>query len=241
MYIFFGKYRIPFKSYSSMELGFEDYFPNETKIRVVQDCAHFFFIPCFGMGKDYFYQQEGKYYPLPHDLVLRLRAQQNIRTPVFAYALPLMILLAIGGLLINGAIEHHHRIQLQKTAYSSSLEKMEYALDHLDTHHVIKLKNPKDPYGENVYLQVIHVGEEVIDCRKIYWYNDQAKQAYVVANAEPDSLHPKPTIKISKQDLSAAVSRNITQYAKGYRPAIPLLNDGNVYYVESISNPGGNQ
>lgn len=240
MQIIFGKYSIPFKSFSSRQLGFEDHFHDEVRIRVVQDCAHFFFIPCFGMGKYYFYQQDGKYEPLPHDLVLRLQAQQNIRTPVFAYALPLLVLLAIGGLFLNGAIERHHRIQLVKQVYSASLEKIENALDHLGSHHVIKLKNPSDPYSSaTVYLQVINVSDQVIDCRIIHGHNGKADPVQADAKGLPGS-QTFPTIQISKQDLSSAVSRNLTQYAKGYRPAIPLLNDGNRYYVESIAYIDGN-
>ena len=234
MQIFFGKYTIPFKTYSSSQLGFDDHFTEDVKIRVVQDCAHFFFIPCFGMGKDYFYRQEGKYHPLPHDLILRLQAQRNIRTPVFAYALPLLLLLVIGGLFVKGMVHRGQRNSYVKKEFAANLEKTEHALDHLGTHHVIKLDNPSEYGSLSTYLQVFYVSKDSIDCWALKAYDHEVADPKDLARAFQNPKHELPMVQIAKKDLSDAVSRNASRYIKGYRPAVQLLKDGNPYYVESI-------
>lgn len=235
MPIIYGKYSIPFKRYTTQQLGFEDHFTEDVTIHLVQDCAHIFFIPCFGMGKDYFYRKDGVHHPLPHELVLRLHEQENIRTPVFAYILPLLILLLSVGLIVNSIFRGNSRTQFQKKQFTARLAENEYALEHLNEHHYIQLENPRDYGSPTVYLHIEHVRDQDIECRVLQSRDSGLEQPYKLAQRFQSLGQSLPTVTISRKDLNAAISKNFARYKKKYRPAIQLLNDSNPYFVESIT------
>src|SRR5688572_4777728 len=107
MTILFGWNRFRLKSFTFQELNLPELeqFPNAT-FQVAQSYFHLFYIPVFPMGKRYDLVMDKKLYHVPPSLMKMVNPEQiNVRGKWYAWSLPILILLIMGGVKISGAVK----------------------------------------------------------------------------------------------------------------------------------------
>lgn len=122
MTILFGWNRFRLKSFTFQELNLPELerFPNAT-FQVAQSYFHLFYIPVFPMGKRYDLVMDKKLYHVPPSLMKMVNPEQiNVRGKWYAWSLPILILLIMGVVKINGAVK-----QNQAQADAMELAQME--------------------------------------------------------------------------------------------------------------------
>lgn len=122
MTILFGWNRFRLKSFTFQELNLPELeqFPNAT-FQVAQSYFHLFYIPVFPMGKRYDLVMDKKLYHVPPSLMKMVNPEQiKVRGKWYAWSLPILILLIMGGVKISGAVK-----QSQAKADAMELAQME--------------------------------------------------------------------------------------------------------------------
>lgn len=122
MTILFGWNRFRLKSFTFQELNLPELeqFPNAT-FQVAQSYFHLFYIPVFPMGKRYDLVMDKQLYHVPPSLMKMVDPEQiKVRGKWYAWSLPILILLIMGVVKINGAVK-----QNQAQADAMELAQME--------------------------------------------------------------------------------------------------------------------
>ena len=236
MSIIFGYYSPSIKTYTPKELEAEHLLPPDVSIEVLQKVGHLFFIPVFPIEKLFVFRKDYKTYVLPHEIEMKIKAKDVLRTPIYSFALPILFLLGSILLTISGWVKDNNRIQKQKDYFMTRLPKMEYALSHLTPFHYIKLDNPSE-YGNfgSVYLNFVEAkGDSLLFLKTDYQSSFSQNAAYRLMKHFQDNPNSLARVTIKKDLLAQALPRDFKKFHKKIRPAIPLLNDNKPYYIESI-------
>jgi hypothetical protein len=241
MSIIYGYYSIPVKRYTPKELDAEHLLGDQVIIKVLQKMGHLFFIPCFPIEKLYVFEKEGNTYVLPHEIEVKIKERGVIATPFYSFALPLLVAFGIVISIIAAWIEDTKRTQLMKKHFMTELPEKEYALSHLTKHHFIKLKN-LEPYTDiaGIYLNILSDRGDSIQFLVSRKPPDRLEDhAYRLVNHFAKHQNEMTFVTISKKELSHALPRDFKKYNKNLRPAIPLLGNDQLYYIESIQYING--
>lgn len=234
MSIIYGYYSPCIKTYTPKELGTEHLVPPDASIKVLQKVGHLFFIPVFPIEKLFVIRKDYKTYVLPHEIEKKIKERDVLKTPVYSFAFPILFVLGIIFIIFSGWMKDNNRRLEQKKYFMARLPEMEHALSHLSTHHYIKLDNPSI-YGNSrsKYLNFVKdTGNQLQFLVTHYKYSHD--EAYQLVNFFRDNQNKMETVLIDKEKLQQALPRDFKKFHKKIRPAIPLLNDGNPYYIESI-------
>jgi hypothetical protein len=238
MRIVFGINSFKAHTFTPEELGI----PNESKVdlkfEVRQKYFHLFWIPTFGIGKDYILHKDGGAYELPSHYVEHIKNTGKVKTPWYTFALPLLVLLGVLGYWANEEYQKFSYNSYADTELAAKVQILEKEITKLDTTQYLLLEIVNnDRYSSKKYVMAKINGSK----------GDQLKVSVVnLDNQLSSDLLPIAVYKaydksvdrkdflISKKDLIAAIGRDRDSLQNSLYSGVALLGSSDKYLLEEI-------
>lgn len=238
--VVFGWYGITIKSFTREELNNIDVGVDNPTFQVKQKVAHIFWIPIFPVGKQYVIKAKGNSYEMPEALVALINSKEEIKTPWYSFALPILAVVVYVFMSLQTKWHQHQYDKRQEEKFEKELVIFEDKLKAISEYNFLKIINPKQRYSsDHIYLDVIKVKNDTVFCFKVNIdeYSRERRLRFLAEYYDVSSA--TDTIKIPVKTLSTSYYKDYDTYKFKKSIGSAFLEDENLYYIDKIEYING--
>jgi len=236
--IVFGWYAFLIKSFTQEQLRIVLQNFEGAQFEVRQKVAHVFWIPIFPIGKQYVMRLNGEKYEMPGTVISAIKDYEEVKTPWYSFALPILALVAYAVFTLNIKWENHQYHVRQEVKFEKSVANLEHDLANLTDNHFIKIIDSHSRYtSRDFFLDVIKVENDLVYCFEVKTgqRDSYANIAYLLESYS--AAFNIDTIKIPLKKLQKAYYKDYDVFTNHKFVGQQLFNkayDDHFYYIDKI-------
>jgi hypothetical protein len=236
--IIFGWYAFLIKSFTQEQLRIVLQNFEGAQFEVRQKVVHVFWIPIFPVGKQYIMRLNGEKYEMPGTVISVIKDNEEVKTPWYSFALPILALLAYVVFMFNVEWEDYQYHTRQEVKFDKNVIKLEHDLSNLTDNHFIKIVDYHHAHtSRDFYLDVIKVQDDLVYCFEVKTgqRSDIDNKKYLLESYS--AAYNVDTIKIPLKKLQKAYYKDYDTRRNHKFVGQQLFNkayDDHFYYIEKI-------
>jgi hypothetical protein len=236
--IVFGWYAflIRFFTQEQLQIVLQNFEGAQFEVR--QKVLHVFWIPIFPVGKQYIMRLNGQKHEMPGTVISAIKDYEDVRTPWYSFALPILAVLAYVFFMFNIEWENYQHHIRQEVKFDKNVARLAHDLNNLTDNHFIKIVDYHNPYSSSdFYLDVIKVQNDLVYCFEVKTgqKGDYANMVFLLESYS--ATFNTDTIKIPIEKLKKAYYKDYNTYRNSEFVGQQLFNkayDDHFYYLDKI-------
>lgn len=234
MNIIFGQYSFKIKSVSPKELDIDQAEWEHSTFEIRQLVFHLFWLPFFSLGRKYVEKRKGKSYELPLYIINTIKLKEKVRTPWYAYFIPVALIVIILGtwlfITVAESIMRRNNYARDQQQYETTIVKVQQSIAELPTNAYLRLTSMNRYKHDTIEFL------KLIERKKDTYFFQKTGAKFPKYSNETYSLFQfsMDTIKISKQNLNKMICLDYDSFRKRYQLGYDLFGDGQKYLIDAV-------
>ncbi|MFN8283395.1 MAG: hypothetical protein U0U67_09290 [Chitinophagales bacterium] len=235
MIIRFGWRSFNIKSFTLDELQIPTDSDEKIEIEVRQRYFHIFFIPVFGLGKEWIFHKGDLQYEVPENIQQHIQQNHRVRTPWYTYTLLIAALIALLVFLYMEFEPKYRSHQKNKKEHIEFVQNVNnrFAAPFTTDDYFILIYTGEFNNCTGCFLKIVRVeGDNFVVAK--YPRNYENEDIYT--SIKNNQLSVADTFILSKSELMSAVCKKYKDEESLDAFGVDLLHTDTLYRLEGIEN-----